>query len=129
MKLEIEVPLKPIPKARPRFFTHKGKLRVKGAYTPPLTKNFEQTVRYYVLLAISRSDVEKANTLPCRLRIEFYRMDIGRTDIDNLLKSVMDALRGVLYKDDRQVVSLEATKKRAEREEDEKVIIFWEVAL
>lgn len=33
-----------------------------------------------------------------------------RTDIDNLAKFVLDSLNGVLYTDDRQVVSLKATK-------------------
>jgi len=35
-----------------------------------------------------------------------------RTDVDNLAKFVMDSLNGVLYEDDKQIVSLRATKVR-----------------
>jgi len=34
----------------------------------------------------------------------------GRVDVDNLAKFVLDSLNGVLYADDRQVVSLTCTK-------------------
>jgi len=35
-----------------------------------------------------------------------------RTDVDNLAKFVLDSLNGLLYEDDRQIVSLQATKCR-----------------
>lgn len=35
-----------------------------------------------------------------------------RTDVDNLAKFVLDSLNGLLYEDDRQIVSLHATKFR-----------------
>ena len=34
-----------------------------------------------------------------------------RSDLDNVVKAVQDALNGVIYKDDAQIVSLHATKK------------------
>lgn len=38
------------------------------------------------------------------------RFDPQRSDVDNYLKAVMDALNGVVYADDRQVVRVEAQK-------------------
>ena len=35
---------------------------------------------------------------------------IGKPDVDNLAKFVLDSLNGVLYDDDSQVVTLNATK-------------------
>ena len=43
-----------------------------------------------------------------------YSAPIG--DIDNYCKSVMDALEGVLYENDRQVCELKAKKMYAEKE-------------
>ena len=34
-----------------------------------------------------------------------------KCDIDNIVKSVLDALNGVAYKDDKQVVCIYSTKK------------------
>ena len=38
---------------------------------------------------------------------------VGRPDIDNLAKMIMDAVNGVLFVDDSQVVYLSATKQYA----------------
>jgi len=34
-------------------------------------------------------------------------------DVDNLLKFILDALSGILYRDDRQIVSVRAVKRRS----------------
>jgi Holliday junction resolvase RusA-like endonuclease len=39
---------------------------------------------------------------------------VGRPDLDNLVKAVLDALRGIAWGDDTQVVSLRARKTWAE---------------
>ncbi|MEW6555105.1 MAG: RusA family crossover junction endodeoxyribonuclease [Actinomycetota bacterium] len=40
-----------------------------------------------------------------------------RNDLDNLVQSVMDALQGIVYKDDRQVVEITGRKVPKERRE------------
>lgn len=40
----------------------------------------------------------------------------SRPDIDNLIKGVMDAMNGIFYTDDKQVVSLHVYKVWAEKE-------------
>lgn len=46
--------------------------------------------------------------------------DMHKPDVDNVAKGVMDALNGVAYEDDRQVVSLSVLKMpRMRREHDE----------
>lgn len=55
-----------------------------------------------------------ARDVPCRLDLEFFLdrplvpaawAPVGRPDIDNLEKAVMDALKGVFWHDDCQVVT------------------------
>lgn len=41
---------------------------------------------------------------PVRLTFVVYRPDNRRRDLDNLLKSMLDSLTGILYLDDSQVV-------------------------
>lgn len=38
------------------------------------------------------------------------RADLGHIDLDNMLKTVLDALNGLAYKDDSQVTRIEAEK-------------------
>jgi len=60
---------------------------------------------------------------PIEVKIEFYYK--GKTsgycpkyaDIDNLAKLVLDALNGIIWEDDKQIVKLLAEKKYAEKEE------------
>lgn len=44
-------------------------------------------------------------------------------DVDNLCKSLLDALTGVLYADDKQVVSLTTSKKYGDEFQEEPIII------
>ncbi len=48
-------------------------------------------------------------------------------DLDNLAKSVMDALNGVVYLDDRQIFSLITTKWTASGKEAARIIIVVEL--
>jgi Holliday junction resolvase RusA-like endonuclease len=44
------------------------------------------------------------------LSVRFFRRTRQRCDIDNLVKAVQDALNGIAYVDDAQIVSLVAVK-------------------
>lgn len=47
---------------------------------------------------------------PVNIEIDFYFKN-SRMDIDNALKALFDCLTGVIWKDDKQIVRLQATKK------------------
>lgn len=92
----IEIPGTPVPKQRPRLASGR-------VFTPPKTHAAEELIAWKARAAgvrISTSDVS--------VTAGFYFTGKRRGDIDNLVKTVLDALNGVAYVDDRQVVHLQA---------------------
>jgi len=99
MRYAFTIPVHPIPKARARV--------MKGyTYTPKRTVSAEKVVRATALAA-----GVKPLGGPVRLSVRFYRGDARPCDLDNLAKLVQDALNGVAWKDDRQIVWLAASKQ------------------
>lgn len=88
----------PVPKARPRF--------VRGhAMTDPRTTRAEQSV----IMAARRAKIRPLDG-PVVVWVDFWRRTKVRCDIDNLGKLVLDALNGIAWADDHQVVALNLTK-------------------
>jgi crossover junction endodeoxyribonuclease RusA len=77
-------------------------------YTPKATKRFERMIAWAALGVRPRGWI-----LDGRFRVEVigYYPDDRRRDADNLLKSVLDGMNGVLYNDDSQVVEASVTKE------------------
>lgn len=100
---------KPVGKGRPRM-TRKGWL-----YTPGKTRQYEKAVR-----DAYRKEYGDAIPLTCPLKVVILasfpkpkkaaRPYPPRPDLDNIIKIVMDALNGVAWVDDSQVVSIQAEK-------------------
>lgn len=114
--------IEPVPKGRPRFSKVGGFVR---SYTPKKTSDYETQVKAIAQSVMSREPLETplAAFLYFRLPIpksypkkriqaclEGLERPIKKPDLDNLAKSVLDALNGVVYKDDSQLVSLHITK-------------------
>lgn len=95
---ELTLPVAAHTKQRPRF----GRGR---AYTPAETRGWEE------LLAWRFIEQHGRPKLSCPVRVELYFGGVqSNQDIDNLAKSCLDALNGIAFKDDRQVVELVARK-------------------
>ena len=103
-----------VPKARPRTTKRGNKATM---YTPDSTKNFEN----YVKLVASQHAPEELLTTALEIRLDFFfhrpkslakkiRYHTKKPDVDNLAKSVLDALEGIIYVNDAQVISLIVTK-------------------
>jgi Holliday junction resolvase RusA-like endonuclease len=82
----------PIPKARPRVTR-------TGTYTPQRTKAWEQEVA----LRYKEAQGPRFDGF-VSLEMKFYRSDARRVDLDNLEKAVCDALNGIAYGDDWQII-------------------------
>jgi len=92
---------KPQGKQRPRF--GKG----GRVYTPSPTRRYEQLIAWSALAERGlqwRMDGHFTVSVTC------YFPDARRRDADNVLKSCMDGLNGILYADDCQVVTASVTK-------------------
>jgi crossover junction endodeoxyribonuclease RusA len=92
------VPCEPVPKGRPRA----GRGR---HYTPKRTRDYERSVAMFARMAGAEPIVG-----PVRVEVSFWRSSKRRCDLDNLVKSVTDALNGLAYADDQQIVELVARK-------------------
>lgn len=114
--LDVHVFGLPVPQARPRAFkTPTGQIRL---YDPADCKDWKRTVLAQVLERKPAAPVDG----PLRMDLVFdlprpksapkrVQHPTSRPDLDNLLKAIKDALRGVVYRDDSQIVALTATKK------------------
>lgn len=95
---QLTLPIAAHTKQRPRF--SRGR-----AYTPAATRNWE------TLLAWRFIEQHGRPKLTCPVRVELYFGGVQpNQDIDNLAKSCLDAMNGIAFDDDRQVVELVARK-------------------
>lgn len=129
MKIKLTIPGEPCAQGRPRFATINGHAR---AYDPAKSRNYkafvklvaneeatkqgwrytelplEVTVTAYLPIAASKSKKFKVAA------IAGEELPTKKPDVDNLFKTVTDAMSGTLYKDDKQIVSATIKKRYAE---------------
>jgi Holliday junction resolvase RusA-like endonuclease len=115
-------------KGRPRVFVQKGRAI---ATTDPKTRAYEQSVRRIAVEVMEgRQPFEGPLSLSLRFRLSppvsmskrqrdavlaGEQPYFGRIDVDNCAKAIADALNGVCWRDDKQIVRLFATKVAHER--------------
>lgn len=127
-KIQLEFPIKPKPKSRPRtvlnpkdiskaFFSSKGnvetflKIIKPKTITTKETREFENLVKNTAILLMGK---RKPFDVPLSLTIDFYLpgdphlcpTSIRDGDLDNHLKSLLDSLNEILFEDDRLIVEL-----------------------
>ena len=113
---------KPVPKARARFSR-------SGVYTPQQTVDFEN------LIAYSAKNAMRGNELileSVTLVVNFFfkkaiknpDSHIKKPDLSNLIKSVEDAMNGIVYKDDSQIKNIVASKQYGESDKIEVQLFF-----
>lgn len=118
MKAAYIIPIRPKPKQRPRF--SRG-----HAYTPRDTVEYEKALAMHC-----RAQGASPRPNPCIVSMSCYwkrpksvkpsQFFTKRPDIDNLAKGCLDALNGVCWVDDAQIVDLRVSKDYGE---DDKVVI------
>ena len=128
MSIEFTVPMKPTGKARPRV------VRVNGrsiTYTPVTTARAEGNIKLFAWIAGIKSlegpmgmevicSFRPPSSMSKKKRTAALAGEIlptKRPDIDNICKLCADALNGIGYHDDAQIVDLRIIKRYGESDE------------
>jgi len=97
-----------MPSPRPRVTRN-------GTYMPKKYTKLKDTIRYTAMCLKPfervplKVTIEATYKAPKSVNRRKYHMPLG--DVDNLAKTVLDALNGVLFEDDTQVVDLRVKKR------------------
>jgi len=102
----------PVAQARPRFARLGNHVK---AYDPAKSKNWKA---YVAMVATSKGVRVQEGALRLSVSFHFLKPKSAKKrvhhtvkpDLDNLVKAIQDALKGIAWKDDSQVVELEAAK-------------------
>lgn len=122
--MKFSLNIKPKGKERPRF-VRRGKY--VSTYTPKTTLKYEEIIRNaFVEQCIGKYDKEYVGAVKVSIWAHFeppksYSKErreeliknvyhINKPDLDNITKSILDALNGVAWKDDSQICDLEVHK-------------------
>jgi len=127
MPSTIVVPGKPVGKQRARVVSNR---RGTHSFTPMMTVQWEGLIKILASQAgIQPTDmptsvgIEIERTVPRswsrkkKAQALSYGWATGKPDIDNVIKAVLDALNGIAWRDDSQVVTITASRTFTERDQ------------
>jgi Holliday junction resolvase RusA-like endonuclease len=106
----------PVAQGRPKFFRRGNFV---GAYDPGKSKTWKEDIKVQVLSQMKAGPVILEGPLMLQLVFRMTRPvslpkkvihHTKKPDIDNLQKAVKDALKGICYKDDSQIIEVTARK-------------------
>ena len=104
--ISIIVPVDPIPQPRPRFGSGKG-------WQPKRILDYKDKIRMMAMDAMNgRKPFEKPVDVTLHLYRRFVPTSRSYGDFDNLAKAICDALNGILYRDDSQIIKCVVEKHR-----------------
>lgn len=127
-EMSFHVPGDPVPKGRPKFARKGGFVQ---AYTPQKTAVYESKVQWYAVEVMADDPrlfmgplsvyLDMAVAIPAswskKRQEAAMRGEIAPTkkpDMDNVCKSILDAMNGYVFNDDAQVVRLTMSKRYGE---------------
>lgn len=103
-KISFEVPGRPVGKQRPFFDS-----RNRRAITPGKTSAYERTIALAWSEEIASGPVPWSTDLAYFVAVCAFWEDRRRPDLDNVQKCVLDALNGLSWNDDKQVIGVVCT--------------------
>lgn len=139
MTIRFMVPGEPTGKARPRVYRVNGQTRTT---TPEKTLSYENLVKWIVSESMQVEkltgeieanikafySIPKSMTKKNRQLIEEGKLHpTKKPDLDNVAKIILDALNGIAYKDDSQVVRLHIEKEYADDDKPRVEVILREL--
>jgi len=121
------LPFLPAPKGRPRV----GKF---GVYTPKKTRDSENQIKDFIF-SFSKLFFEQPTKMAIGVELQFTmirpksskkKYPTVKPDIDNLIKTLLDAMNGIIYADDNQIIDLSASSRYGEEEKTKIKLILIE---
>ncbi|MEM7828705.1 MAG: RusA family crossover junction endodeoxyribonuclease [Candidatus Aenigmatarchaeota archaeon] len=117
--ISFTVDVMPVPQARPRFYVRQhGFKHFVGAYDPKQCKSFKEVIAWHAKIKVVECGLKEPLTSAIAINLIFQLgsngkevMHTKRPDLDNLAKAVKDALKGIIYKDDSQIVEAHLYKR------------------
>jgi len=79
----------------------------KGHYIPARVRAWQDAVAWAAQQEMAGDEPMEGEL---SVSLTFYRPNKVRCDLDNLSKAVLDAMNGIVYEDDKQVVDLKLVK-------------------
>jgi Holliday junction resolvase RusA-like endonuclease len=119
MKLKIDI--NPVPASRPRVSRF-------GTYYGPVYRKFKTAIAAILtsMAVSSKSFGDKRLNVNVECVVKKPKtsiLDVPRGDVDNYAKGVLDAMNGVLWDDDDQIVKLTVSKRFAEQNEEGHILL------
>jgi Holliday junction resolvase RusA-like endonuclease len=144
--IRIVIPGEPKPKRAPRVGRiGKGENARPRLFAHPETAKVERNIRQFAVEAMADAGIDRPLTVPVVVTIRAYRSagtksmshrmradaladrvrPISRPDVDNYSKAALDAINGVVFLDDAQVVAELIVKMYSDRPRLEIVVAEW----
>jgi Holliday junction resolvase RusA-like endonuclease len=117
MIVKFEVPGKPVPQQRPRV------MRGGWAFDPAKCVKAKKAVRMIALAHANKMRWKASNS-----RFGVTLMFFGAhplSDVDNLAKLILDALKGIFWIDDRQIDEIHAHKEKEDKGKEKTVVAVY----
>jgi Holliday junction resolvase RusA-like endonuclease len=119
MKLKIDI--NPVPASRPRVSRF-------GTYYGPVYRKFKTAIAAILtsMAVSSKSFGDKRLNVNVECVVKKPKtsiLDVPRGDVDNYAKGVLDAMNGVLWDDDDQIVKLTVSKRFTEQNEEGHILL------
>ena len=128
----IKIPGKIVGKERPRkrkltqkeIFAQRLGIKTKSRkfYTPERTQECEDKIGFYAINAGYRGVLKKDEN--CKINIKLYYKRKSLADIDNILKTILDGLQGIVYPNDKQVLSVSIDILENQKEDYTEIELF-----
>lgn len=108
----------PVPKGRPLITTRNGSF--PRAYTPKKTRDAESNMRAQIVAQLPKGFIPIRGAIRVNINVirtkpkslpKKVKYPITKPDLDNYVKSSLDSMNTVVFKDDAQIMSLFAMKE------------------
>lgn len=121
--LEIYIPGKAVPQGRPKFTRTGNGVRT---YDPKQSVDYKSWIKHCALQVMEKVGTQiiprdiplhmvLTVTITKPASVSKRRLcPVTKPDLDNVLKTIQDALEGIAYQADQQIVSITATKRYAD---------------